>query len=63
MSPSRKIELIEDAIRTSRMLAQAAIELRHPGATPEQRESLLFDLVLGAELAAKVYGPPPPVSG
>jgi hypothetical protein len=63
MSPNRKVELIEDANRTCRMLAQTGIELRHPGATAEQRERLLFDLVLGAELAAKVYGPLPPVSG
>lgn len=56
MPPSRKISLVEDANRTARRLALAGINLRFPGATTEQSVRLLMDLILGEELAAKVYG-------
>lgn len=59
MSPARKIELVEDANRTARRLAMAGIRLRYPDATPEQQFRLLMDIVLGEELAARVYGPRP----
>ena len=57
MPPRRKIGLVEDANRTARRLALAGIELRHPGASTEQRVRLLMDVMLGDELAARVYGP------
>ena len=57
MSPTRKLVLVEDANRTARRLAMAGIAMRHPEATPAERVRLLMDLVLGAELAARVYGP------
>lgn len=59
MPPSRKIGLVEDANRTARRLALAGIELRFPGASIKQRVRLLMDLILGNELAARVYGPRP----
>lgn len=58
LPPHRKVELVEDANRTARMLALSGIEARHPGLTPEEHFRLLMDLVLGEETARKVYGPP-----
>ena len=63
MSPARKIELVEDANRTARRLALAGIELRFPHASENERFRLLMDLVLGKELAARVYGPFSPPTG
>lgn len=57
MSPARKIDLVEDANRTARLLALAGIGLRFPKASARKRERLLMDLVLGKDLAERVYGP------
>jgi len=62
MSARRKVSLVEDANRTARRLALAGIGLRFPGATQEERNRLLMDLLLGRELAERVYGPPPTMS-
>jgi hypothetical protein len=59
MSPARKILLLEDANRTARRLALAGIQSRFPRATREQQIRLLMDIVLGPELATRVYGPRP----
>ncbi len=56
MPPSRKVELVEDANRTSRLLALAGIRARHPELSVEQQQRLLMDLVLGKDLAEQVYG-------
>lgn len=63
MPASRKVALVEDANRTSRRLAMAGIALRFPDATHEERVRLLMDIVLGTELAERVYGPRPVPSG
>ncbi|MGH9783229.1 MAG: hypothetical protein ACRD88_03510 [Terriglobia bacterium] len=60
---SRKVILVEDANRTARRLALAGISLRCPGASTAERVRLLMDLVLGEELAARVYGPRPRIPG
>jgi len=57
MPASRKIGLVEDANRTARRLALAGIGLRFADASQEERVRLLMDIVLGAELAERVYGP------
>jgi hypothetical protein len=59
MSPQRKVELVEDANRTARELALAGIAHRFPEATEAERTRILFGLVLGEELATRVYGPHP----
>lgn len=59
MSPARKVELVEDANRTARLLALAGIAHRHPQASDEERFRLLVGLTLGEELATAAYGPPP----
>jgi len=63
MPASRKVALVEDANRTGRRLALAGIGLRFPNASQEERLRLLMDIVLGADLAERVYGPRTPPSG
>jgi hypothetical protein len=43
--------------RAVRDLALAGLRQRHPYETPAQRQRRLADLLLGSELAARVYGP------
>lgn len=62
MSALRKVNLVEDANRTARCLALAGIGLRFPGASEEERIRLLMDLLLGEELASRVYGLRPTLS-
>ncbi|HEX4951878.1 MAG TPA: hypothetical protein VF017_00580 [Thermoanaerobaculia bacterium] len=57
MAPWQKAALVADAMATSRALAMAGLRLRHPGASEAELQRRLMDLVLGEELAAKVYGP------
>lgn len=59
MEPRRKVELVEDANRTSRLLALAGIAVRHPELTIKDRQRILMDLVLGKDLARQAYGPTP----
>ena len=59
MPPWRKMELVSEMNRTVRDLALAGLRQRYPGDTPEQRHRRLADLILGVELAARVYGPLP----
>jgi hypothetical protein len=63
MPASRKIALVEDANRTARRLALAGIRLRFPDVPEAERIRLLMDIVLGAGLAERVYGPRPAPSG
>jgi len=51
----KKISMVDglnDAVKT---LAITGIKQRHPNATPEQIHRMLAELMLGAELARKVY--------
>jgi hypothetical protein len=57
MSPARKLELVDEAIRTSRHLALMGLRMRHPDAGPAVLRRRLLGLVLGEELATRVYGP------
>ena len=43
--------------QTVRMLAMAGLRQRHPNDTPALRRRRMADLLLGPELAARVYGP------
>ncbi len=53
----RKLEIVDDAIRTGRRLAMAGLRNRHPGESPERLRRRLLDLVLGEEMARAAYGP------
>jgi hypothetical protein len=57
-SPARKMALILDANRTVQALAWTGLRERHPAESTAQLRRRLADLYLGAELAAKAYGPP-----
>ena len=57
MPPWRKIALVGDMNDAVRTLALAGLRQRHPDDTPAQRRRRLADLMLGSELAARVYGP------
>lgn len=46
--------------RSARSLAVAGLRRRYPDAAEEEIRRRLADLLLGPELAARVYGPPPP---
>jgi hypothetical protein len=55
----QKFKLINDMIVTSRQLALAGLRERFPGAGEQELRRRLATLLLGPELAAKVYGPEP----
>ncbi len=52
----RKLELMAEMSQAVRTLALAGLRQRHPDDTPAQRERRLADIVLGRDLAARVYG-------
>ena len=57
MPPWRKMELVSEMNRTVQTLALAGLRQRHPDDSPHRRRRRLADLLLGPELAARVYGP------
>lgn len=58
-SPARKLELLAQMNATVRALALSGLRTRHPDDPPEIIQRRLADLILGAELASKVYGRAP----
>lgn len=54
----RKVQLVEDAIQTSRQLALAGLRQRYPKAGPEELHRRFLGIWLGEDLASRVYGPP-----
>ncbi len=59
LSPRQKLALVGEMYRGVRDLALAGLRQRHPHDTPAQRQRRLASLLLGSELAARVYGPMP----
>jgi hypothetical protein len=57
MPPWRKLALLGEMNRTVRMLALAGLRDRYPDESQAQHRRRLADLMLGPELAARVYGP------
>ena len=57
MPPWRKLELMAEMGEVVRALSLAGLRQRHPNDSPDQRKRRLADLMLGPELAAKVYVP------
>ena len=53
----RKLQMVDQLNQAARMLALSGLRQRYPHATPDELRRRLADLVLGAELAARVYGP------
>lgn len=54
--PWRKVALMAEMSQTVRTLALAGLRQRYPNDTPAQRQRRLADLLLGPDLAARVYG-------
>jgi len=55
----RKLALVGEMNRAVREMALAGLRQRYPGDAPELRQRRLATLVLGREVAARVYGPEP----
>lgn len=55
----RKFQLVNDLIITGRKLTLAGLRERFPAAKEQELRRRLATLLLGPELAAKVYGPEP----
>ena len=59
MTIERKLELVEDANRTARILALNGLASRFPQADEAELHLRLFHLIHGTDLATKAYGPLP----
>jgi hypothetical protein len=55
----QRFQAINDLVVTGRTLALAGLRQRFPQAAPEELRRRLATLLLGPELAEKVYGPEP----
>jgi hypothetical protein len=53
----KKLALLDDACATARTLALAGLRARHPEATDAALHRMLMGLLLGDEIAARVWGP------
>ncbi len=52
----KKLSIVNDLNETVKALAVSGIKQRHPAATPDQVQRILAELMLGTEMAEKVYG-------
>jgi|WetSurMetagenome_2_1015567.scaffolds.fasta_scaffold336516_2 hypothetical protein len=52
----KKIAMVDSLNETVKTLAISGLRERHPDATPQQIHRMLAELMLGADLAQKVYG-------
>ena len=59
LSPWRKIELACELTESARKVSLAGLRGRFPNASEQELQRRLATLCLGADLAAKVYGPEP----
>jgi hypothetical protein len=55
--PWRKMELLGQLNHMAKLFALSGLRTRHPHASEGEIRRRLADLVLGQELAARVYGP------
>lgn len=53
----KKLALLDDACSTSRALALAGLRARHPQASEAALHRMLMGLMLGEDVAARVWGP------
>jgi hypothetical protein len=52
----KKLAVVDDLNETVKAFAISGLKQRYPDASPEQIHRKLADLILGEELANKVYG-------
>lgn len=55
----RKMEMVKQLNQTMCALMLSGLRARHPEATEAELHRYLADLILGPELATRVYGPLP----
>jgi hypothetical protein len=55
--PWRKLEMVDQLNQAVKLLALAGLRQRYPNDNEEHLHRRLADLLLGEELASKVYGP------
>ena len=55
-SPTRKMHMLAQLNASARILALAGLRSRYPDATKSELRRRLADLILGEELARRVYG-------
>ena len=53
----KKLALLDDACATARTLALAGLRARHPQASDAALHRMLMGLLLGDEIATRVWGP------
>jgi hypothetical protein len=51
----KKIAVVDGLNEAVKTLAISGIKERHPNATPQEIQRMLADIILGAELARRVY--------
>jgi len=56
MPPWKKLAVVDDLNETVKAFAISGLKQRHPDASPAQIRRKLAGLILGEELADKVYG-------
>lgn len=57
--PWRKLHMVGQLNQTVRTLALSGLRQRHSQAAPQELRRRLADLLLGPDIAARVYGPLP----
>jgi hypothetical protein len=57
VSPARKLAMVGEMNETVKTLALSGLRSRYPADSPEKLRRRLADLLLGPELANRVYGP------
>ena len=57
LTPERRLEITFDLCQMVRDLAREGVRMRYPNATEAQQKRHFADVILGPELAMKVYGP------
>ena len=56
VSPARRLALVGEMNETIKILAMSGLKSRFPDDSPEMLRRRLADLLLGPELARRVYG-------
>lgn len=57
-SPTRKMNMLAQLNKSAQILALAGLRIQYPDASEAELRRRLADLLLGEELACKVYGEP-----
>lgn len=57
VSPARKLAMLGEMNQTVKILVLSGLRTRYPADSPEKLRRRLADLLLGSDLALRVYGP------